>query len=200
MQDRPEGWFTKARAVPITALLTAINVAVFLWAESQGDTTEPLTLLRFGAVEPTLVRAGEYWRVATYMFLHIGWVHLIWNTWASVSWCSAVERVVGHTRFLAIYLLAGIGGGIASVLFSPAISAGASGAMFGIVGATLAIRGQQLGTLSDFFADRGVRATLANIGIWTVIGLTAIRMNHYAHFGGLVVGAIATWVLALRGR
>jgi len=184
----------QAKASPVTAIITVINIAWVLFAESRGSTLDGNDLLRFGAVEPLHVGAGEYWRMASYMFLHIGWVHLIWNTWAGASWCTSVERALGPWRFLVVYLAAGIGGGAASVLFSPAISAGASGAMFGIVGATLAIRRRQLPTFKHFTSDRGVRGTFANIALWTVIGIVAMPMNHYAHFGGLIVGAASTWV------
>lgn len=191
--DKPSLW-DRARRSPVTALLTVINVAWFLWAESHGSTMEPENLLRFGAVEPHLVGAGEFWRMGSYMFLHIGWVHLIWNSWAGASWCTSVERALGPIRFLIVYLAAGIGGGAASVLFSPAISAGASGAMFGIVGATLAIRRRQLPSFRHFTSDRGVRATFANIALWTVIGIVAMPMNHFAHFGGLILGGVATLI------
>lgn len=194
---KPTLW-SQARANPVTALFILANVGWFLFAESHGSTMDPETLLRFGAVEPMHVHAGEPWRMASYMFLHIGWVHLIWNSWAGASWCAAVERSVGRLNFLVIYLAAGTGGGAASVLFSPAISAGASGAMFGMVGATLAIRLRELRSFAAFTADRGVRSTLGNIALWTVIGIVAMPMNHYAHFGGLLVGALATLIATSR--
>jgi hypothetical protein len=78
------------------------------------------------------------------------------------------------------------------------VSAGASGAMFGMVGATLAIRGRQLGSFREFTRDRGVRATFGNIALWTAIGIFAMPMNHYAHFGGLLFGALGTWVAIAR--
>lgn len=188
---------------PITFFLAAVNVAVFAWAESTGRTTETVTLLRFGAMEPVHVWAGEYWRLATCMFLHIGWMHLLWNTYASIGWCAAVERALGKRRFLFVYLASGLAGGcassIGSLLFDSRVSAGASGAMFGIVGATLAIRRLQLGSFAAFKSDRAVRSTLVNIAIWTVIGLTALRMDNSAHFGGLVTGALATWLLVSKG-
>ena len=189
--------FERARAAPITFAIAAINVAVFLWAgrPEPGDTG---TLLRFGAVEPLHVWAGEYWRVATCMFLHIGWMHLLWNTYASVGWSTTIERVVGKRRFVLVYLLSGIGGGCASVIggliFDPRISAGASGAMFGIIGATLALRRRQLPSFAAFVKDPGIRSTMISIGIWTIIGLTALSMDHAAHFGGLVVGFAVTWL------
>lgn len=169
-----------------------MNVAYFLWVERHGNSTDGGTLLRFGAVEPFHVRAGEYWRIASYMILHIGWGHLLLNTWAGVSWCTVVERALGGWRFLLVYVLAGIGGGAACAAFSHAVTAGASGAMFGIIGALLAIRYRTLGSFEAFTKDRGVRATVGQIAIWTVLGIVAIPMSQSAHFGGFITGGLAT--------
>lgn len=182
----------RIRSSPITFALAAINVALFIWAETSGSTTQTGTLLRFGAVERLHVASGEYWRLATSMFLHVGWIHLLWNTYASVGWCTVVEKVLGKTRFLAVYLLSGIGGACASALFHRVTSAGASGAMFGIIGATLVLRYRVLGDLKVFVSDRFVRSNVMNMAIWTAIGLTAVNMDNFAHGGGLVVGALAT--------
>jgi len=192
----------KAKASPITALLVAVNVAVFLWAASTGDTTTNATLLRFGAVEPLHVWKGQYWRLATCMFMHIGWIHIAWNTYAGVGWCASVERSLGKWRFLLVYLASGLAGGSVSVLGAwltsrGHISAGASGAMFGMVGATFAIRLHQLGSFKLFREDRAVRATLLNIGIWTLIGFS-LHVDNWAHGGGLLAGGITTWLFVRR--
>ncbi len=192
--------FQKARAAPITFGLAAINVAVMIWASRDGrDTTSLGTLLQFGADEPLHVWTGEYWRLVTSMFMHVGWIHLLWNTYASIGWCTSIERVLGKRRFLVLYLLSGIGASCVSILgsmiFGPKVSAGASGAMFGIIGATFALRGRQLPSVKAFFADRAVRSVLVQIAIWTAIGLTALHMDNSAHLGGLVTGFLFTWVL-----
>lgn len=188
----PPSWPERLKRSPVTFAIAAVNVAVFLWAESKGDTTDVRTLLQFGAVERLHVASGEYWRLATSMFLHIGWIHLAWNTYASIGWCTVVERVLGKGRFTAIYLASGIGGACASALAHRVTSAGASGAMFGIIGATLVLRYRVLGSFAAFTRDRFVRSNMANMAIWTVIGLTAVRMDNFAHGGGLVVGTAAT--------
>src|SRR5262245_28347295 len=97
------------RVAPITFALIAVNVVVFLWAESHGGTTSIGVLLTFGASERLHVWSGEYWRLITPMFLHIGWPHLLWNAYASIGWCVDVERALGKRRFLAVYLASGIG-------------------------------------------------------------------------------------------
>lgn len=198
------GFFQRAKMAPITFGLAAINLAVMLWAENVGKTTDTVTLLQFGAAEPLHVWAGEYWRVATCMFLHIGWIHFAWNTYASVGWCTAIERALGKGRFLFLYLVSGIGAGCLSMataaIFGPKVSAGASGAMFGIIGATLAIRRRMLPSNAAFFADKGIRSTLIQIGIWTAIGLTALNMDNSAHLGGLITGFAIAWIFTSRVR
>lgn len=193
----------KVKASPITIALAAINVVVFTIAALRGDTQSNATLLRFGAVEPLHVWFGEYWRVATCMFMHIGFMHIAWNTYAGIGWCREIERALGKWRFLAVYLLSGVAGGCASVLGAwlvgrGHISAGASGAMFGMVGATFALRRHQLGSWKALRDDRSFRANALNIGIWTAIGVSLGAFDNWAHGGGLVIGAIATWLFVRR--
>jgi rhomboid protease GluP len=190
---KPPSWGERIRSSPVTFLLAAINIAVYIYVESKGSSTSVPTLLHFGASERMHVAAGEYWRLATPMFLHIGLMHLAWNTYASVGWCTAVESAIGKRRFLFVYLLSGVGGACASVIFNRVTSAGASGAMFGIIGATLILRYRVLGSFDAFKRDSFVRSNLMMMAIWTVIG-TQLRIDNFAHGGGLVFGAAATWV------
>src|SRR6185295_18315360 len=126
-QPQPPGLVERAKASPITFAIAAINVAVFGWVESHGSTLDIGTLLRFGANERMHVVSGEWWRLGSYMFLHIGWVHLLWNTYASIGWSTTVEKALGRLRFVGVYLLAGLGAGCVSALAQHAVSAGASG-------------------------------------------------------------------------
>lgn len=184
----------RLRSSPVTYALTAINVAVFLYAEYRGGgTSSPGTLLRFGALEPFHVWAGEYWRLVTCMFLHIGVVHIAVNTYMSLGWSTMLERALGKWRFLALYLLSGVGGSCMSVIVAflsqPHRSAGASGALFGVIGATLAIRRRHFPDNASFLADRGVRSILVQFAILTVVGLTVLPLDNAAHVGGLLTGA-----------
>lgn len=190
----------RIRAAPITAALIAINVAVFLWVQQQlGNGGSQVA---FGALSPIHVWAGEYWRVGTYMFLHAGWLHLGVNMYMAAGWASSLERALGTKRFLLLYFLSGIAGGCASVisswLFGIHLSVGASGALFGVVGAVLALRRRQLGGFGAFVADPGIRSLLLQMGIWTAIGLTALNFDNAAHFGGLVTGFVVTWLFSSR--
>jgi rhomboid protease GluP len=187
----------RLKGAPITVLISAINIGYFLWIEKHGSSESSEILLRFGAVESSLVRAGDYWRMASYMIVHIGWAHLLMNTWAGGSWCIPVERMLGTWRFIMLYLVAGIGGGAAVVIFSNSVTAGASGAMFGIIGALLTIRYRQLPTWKMFVNDRGVRSTVAQIALWTVLGVVALPMSQAGHFGGLITGAAFLYAMTM---
>src|SRR5208283_4179562 len=96
--------------------ICAINVVVFFVMETHGGTMNPSNLVRFGALERSHVWAGEYFRLVTPMFIHIGWMHLGWNTYALVGWCSPVERVLGRFRFALTYLVTGMGACAVSLL------------------------------------------------------------------------------------
>jgi rhomboid protease GluP len=188
----------KLGRAPVTCGLALTNLAVLLVAEHYGSTTEVATLVRFGANDRSLVLAGEWWRLFTYMFLHVGWIHFFWNTYASWGWCASVERALGGWRFLVIYLAAGVGGGCASVLGHDIVSAGASGALFGIIGARLVLERRVVPSWGAFMASPLTRATLKGVGFWIVLGVLVLPMDNYAHVGGLLTGAAVTWMLTLR--
>jgi rhomboid protease GluP len=99
------------------------------------DVASSQALIAAGALERSQVWAGQWWRLLTAVFLHIGLIHLLANSLFGFSWCRVVERVLGHGRFLALYLVAGLGASASSLLAHDVISAGASGALFGMIGA-----------------------------------------------------------------
>lgn len=188
----------RIRAAPVTAALIAINVAVFLWVQQKGGADG--SQIPFGALSPIHVWAGEYWRVGTYMFLHAGWLHIGVNMYMAAGWATSLERALGARRFLLLYLLSGLAGGCASVisswLFGIHTSVGASGALFGVVGAVLALRRRQLRNFAFFVADPGIRSLLVQMGIWTALGLTVLHFDNAAHLGGLVTGFVVTWLFS----
>jgi rhomboid protease GluP len=190
----------RLRAAPLTFVIVAVNVIVFFVAENHGKTTETTTLLRFGACERYHVWVGQPWRLATSMFLHIGFLHLVWNAYGGLGWSWRVEKALGSARFLLLYLASGIAGSALSVLGRDVVSAGASGALFGLIGAELVIRWRTFPGWTEFINDRGVRSILTSIIVWAIIGATALAMDNLAHFGGLFAGAlIAAVMLVPRG-
>jgi rhomboid protease GluP len=156
-------------------------------------------LYTFGAKWNPAILDGEVWRLFTAMFLHIGVVHLLFNLYALFILGPLVEGYLGHLRFLGIYVLSGLFGSIASFAFSPALSAGASGAIFGLVGAVTVY----FFRYRENFGQRG-KAILQNmifvIGINLFFGLSVSNIDNYAHMGGLLGGALAMWGLLPRYR
>ncbi len=177
-------------SAPVTLVMVAISIVVFIWAESVGSTTSAQTLIRFGAVNGQLVYGGQYWRLLTAMFLHIGPVHLLWNCWAGWGWCSLAERRIGSARFLPIYLAGGLGASATSALMQNVLGAGASGAMFAVVGLTFVLRYRDVGSLQALIADRWTRSQAVSVLIWLALGFSVLSMDNYAHLGGLVFGVL----------
>jgi len=185
------------RAAPVATLIIAVNVIVFLLAERSGNTHQSETLLRFGAVWRGLVWQGEYWRLATSMFLHIGALHLVWNGYYGFLLSTQVERAIGSARFTALYLMSGIAGAAASVIGHNAVAAGASGALFGLIGWQIATLRARFGSFRAMWAKPEVRRQLSWIGAWFVLGAFA-GFDNYAHGGGLAFGVLFTWALLAR--
>lgn len=138
----------------------------------------------FGALVPSLVRDGQWWRLVTFNFLHIGLMHLMFNSSALYSIGPQVEGIFGSQKFVFAYVATGIGSGVTSWMFLPSGTAGASGAIFGLIG-LLAVYGYRLG------GSLG-RALMKQMLIWAAIGIMFgffIGANNVAHVGGFVAGA-----------
>ena len=186
--------------VVITWLFLAINVGVWLVIQLTGGlfSQDVDVLLRFGAMFGPLIATGEYWRFFTAMFLHANIIHLLFNCLALFIFGRLVEGVYGNVRFTVIYLLAGLAGGALSYMFNKtAIGVGASGAIFGIVGALAAYFIVHRDTLGDMGRRNltGI-ATIAAINL--AIGLLIPNIDNWAHFGGLAGGFVMGLALAPR--
>ncbi|MFE8695442.1 rhomboid family intramembrane serine protease [Cytobacillus sp. FJAT-53684] len=174
-----------------TYLFIIIQVAVFLFLEWKGSSTDTSTLIKYGAKFNPLILEGEWWRFFTPVFLHIGLMHLLMNTLSLFYLGTAVERIYGRGRFLLIYLIAGFGGSLASFIFSPTLSAGASGAIFGCFGALL-----YFGVIYPklFFRTMGFNIIIV-LGINLVFGFSMPGIDNAGHMGGLVAGFLATGIV-----
>jgi rhomboid protease GluP len=182
------------REAPATVAIMVACIVVFVLAERAGSTKNPETLLRFGAVWRSAVWDGQYWRLATSMFLHIGPMHLFWNWLFGFKLCAAAESELGSWKFLALYLGSGVAGAAASVIGHDAISAGASGALFGLIGWRLVSLRLQLGSWRTFTQNPPIRQELIWIVSWFVLG-AFIGFDNYAHGGGMLLGALFSWAL-----
>lgn len=188
---------------PLTWLITATNLGIFVIAWIHSEQAEGRIsaegLISYGAMERYRVWGGEYWRLATCIFLHVGWIHLLWNTWALFNWCADIEKTLGSGWFAFAYLTTGIGASAVSVLAHPAFGAGASGAGFGMIGLLLSFLYRRAGSWDAFMSHPNTKSLLVNSGVWLLIGFTgALRMDNYAHLGGLAFGILSGFVVERR--
>ena len=133
---------TTRTPVPLTAVLVGINVLVFIAMVVKGaSVTQPTAdqILRWGANFGPLTLTGQWWRLLTAMFVHIGLVHLALNMWCLWELGLLAEYLYGPKTFLALYLMSGLAASIVSLARNPlVVTAGASGAIFGLAGALIA--------------------------------------------------------------
>lgn len=179
-----------------TYIFLGIQIIIFILMEMNGGSTETSTLIDFGAKFNPLILEGEWWRFITPVFLHIGLLHLLMNSLALYYLGQMVERIFGKTRFLVIYLLSGAAGGVASFIFSTNLSAGASGAIFGLFGALLYF-GFVFPRL--FFRSMGMNMLIV-LGINLVFGFTMPGIDNAGHIGGLIGGFLAAGIVHFPSR
>ncbi len=184
----------------VTRSLLLCNLAVFVAMVLSG--VSPLhpasrSLIAWGADYGPLTGSGQWWRLWTSNFVHIGLVHLVCNLLALWQVGDLVERLVGNAGFLLLYTLSGILGSLASFYWNPLLlSAGASGAIFGVYGALLACLFQNPGVFPRSILTRLTRSTALFVGYNILYGLRATGINMVAHLGGLAGGLLCGLILA----
>ncbi len=179
----------------VVPTLIAVNVLVYaLTAVQAGNPmyNSMSRLFRELSLVPALVHDGEWWRVLTSGFLHIGPIHLVLNMLALWMLGRDLETVLGRGRFLTLYLVSMLGGAAAVMLFSPADQAvaGASGAVFGLMGALFVL-------LRRLRLPAG--QVIGVIALNVVISFTIPQISWQGHLGGLVFGAAVTAALVYPG-
>ncbi|NMA69772.1 MAG: rhomboid family intramembrane serine protease [Desulfitobacterium sp.] len=174
----------------LTYSLMAINFFVFLLLTLDGGSTNTYVLVKYGAKVNELIRAGEVWRLLTSMFLHIGIIHLAFNSFALYALGPLVEELAGRWRFILIYISSGIMGSLASFYFTNAISAGASGAIFGLLGALVAYSRKNPALWKSGFGKNLVVIIVLNLSL----GIMQPGIDNFAHLGGLFCGFILGFI------
>ena len=201
-------WVTVAlpgqTALSPTVVLIGLNVLAFAAMVFSGVSFwEPRSqdLLRWGANFGPLTMEHQWWRLLTSMFLHVGILHLLVNMWGLWVLGRVGEYLYGNWRLVAVYLLSGLGGSVASIARDPlVVSAGASGALFGIAGALV---GSSVfgGTSSHLrLPHRTMRSLIVVIAANLAFGFLYTRIDNGAHIGGLVTGFVLGAVLSLDFR
>ena len=189
----PAPWVRQSTGgVSLTQVLLGINVAIFLLALAVPEVDN------LGVNYGPYTMSGQWWRLATYMFLHGGFVHIAFNMWCLWDLGALCESLYGRATFAAIYLITGVAGGVASVGWRPlGATVGASGAIFGLAGALVASF-----YLGEFSLPRdAIKATLRSLAFFVVINVVLSGVipgvDNACHIGGLISGLILGALIAV---
>ena len=178
----------RVRQAPVTWLLLAGIGLVFAAETYLGGSTSTRVLVVLGANAPVLVWQGQWWRLFSALFLHIGFVHLLLNAYALYQLGTMFEAWMGSGRMLGVYLASGLGGSLASLFFMRAdLSAGASGAVFGLLGALVGLLLRRRERLMPA-GKQLLTSLLMWAGLNVVMGLTNPPIDNAGHAGGALTG------------
>ncbi|WP_313468719.1 rhomboid family intramembrane serine protease [Carnobacterium sp.] len=178
----------------LTYTFLGIQIVLFILMTFNGGSTNTQTLIEFGAKFNPFIAWGEWWRLITPMFLHIGWMHLLVNSVILYYLGIQLESLFGHWRFALIYLLSGLAGNAVSFAMNNAISAGASTAIFGLFGAALMLgktypHNPAIQQLSKNF--------LLLVVINLVFGIFDSSIDLAGHIGGFAGGYLASTAISV---
>jgi rhomboid protease GluP len=181
---------------PATRGLLVLILIGFAWEIYNGvppvgvGRDDLMALIRSGSIDPFIIETGEWWRLVTAMFLHIGLLHLLFNSWALYQLGSLFEFMFGTRRFLTIYFVSGIMASLASVIFTRSIAAGASGAIFGILGALIVAIRRSPRWRHESWTRGLVQQLLFWAALNVFLGFSVPGIDNAAHIGGMITGMI----------
>ncbi|NFA60968.1 rhomboid family intramembrane serine protease [Clostridium sporogenes] len=178
----------------ITKIIIGINIFMYLITAflSKNILSSDIRVLVFlGAKANSFINNGEYYRLITSMFLHGGLIHLALNMYALNSIGPLIENYFGKVKYLIIYFISGILSSYFSYLFSPSVSIGASGAIFGVLGATLIIAYKNRKRGGKEFLNNIISVIVVNL----ILGFSIPNVDNFGHIGGLIGGIIVTLIL-----
>ena len=202
----PAPWMRpQSSSMPVTQGIFGINVAVFVAMSLAvgvtvlGDPAWMQLSVRLGANYGPYTIGGQWWRLLTCVFIHGGLLHIAFNMWCLWNLGRLAESVYGHWTFGAVYLIAGLGASLGSLIWHashPVPSVGASGAIFGIAGALIASF-----YLGEFSLPRAaisgmLRSVVTFVGYNLVFGAIAASVDNAAHVGGLLMGLLLGALIA----
>ncbi len=180
--------------------LAIVMVGMYLLEEYFGGSQNTAVLVRMGANVAERVRQGEYYRLFTCVFLHAGFLHVFFNTYALIALGGFFNRIMGEARFLTVFFVSGFVGSLCSTFLGKAeISVGASGAIWGIFGASLALSFFKTSLIPDALRHQLRRITLINLAI--NLGVSFLPMiDIWAHIGGGVAGFFVSLAIIFPSR
>lgn len=178
----------------VTYIFIAICIIMFILTRGSTDID---TLLKYGANNAYLTKNGDYYRLLSSMFIHIGLLHLLFNMYALYIIGPQVESFYGKFKYFLIYILSGVSGSILSITFSSnTVSAGASGAIFGLMGALLYFGFFYRNYLGSVIKSQIVPIIILNL----VIGFSTSGIDNAAHIGGLIGGILTSLALGVTDK
>lgn len=183
----------------ITVLIIAINIVVFIISGIMSDNffnINNLVLVTLGAKYTPYINQGEWWRLFTCMFLHGGFIHIAVNMYSLYSIGSQIEMIFGKLKYVVIYILSGISSSLFSYYLSPSpLSVGASGAIFGLLGAILAFAIKERDRM-----DKGVIGSIIiTVVVNLYLGISVLEnIDNYAHIGGFIGGIIVSTICLIK--
>ncbi|GEK90640.1 rhomboid family intramembrane serine protease [Alkalibacterium kapii] len=177
----------------ITYIILAITGFMYVIQEILGGSTNQFVLVRLGAKVNEFIVLGDWFRLITPMFLHIGLTHILFNALIIYFLGIQLESIFGHWRFFLLYFLSGIVGNATSFAFNPSISAGASTAIFGLFGSTLVL-------VKLFPGQPQIKAMAKNFTLLIILnlvfGIFSSGIDMAGHIGGLIGGYLAAFALS----
>ena len=186
----------------VTVAMIVINVCVFGWLLTQNtgfyEEFNSLFMIQHGAMYTNCIEDGGYYRLFTSMFLHFNLKHLGNNMLVLAAIGSTTEYYMGSFSYGLVYLLGGVGGNVISALIysgqkQPVVAAGASGAVFAVIGALLCVVILNKGKLENFTTTR----VMFFIVLVLYQGMSSQGVDNYAHVGGLITGFLVALVCCL---
>jgi rhomboid protease GluP len=183
-----------------TYVILGLNIFIFLLMTLAGGSTNSEVLLDFGASYAPYFHRGEYWRAVMPMFLHIGWLHLLVNSYALYILGPILERVYGYGRFALLYVACGVGSSFLSMRMSSNVAAGASGAIFGIAGAMLTTGLLHRYAVPPRWGRAFGRGILPFIVLNLIFGFVIPGIDNWGHIGGLICGLALPVLFSPPGR
>lgn len=187
----------KSRIPLITMIILAVNVAVYIYIEWNGSSYDTEYMIQMGAVyDPLVLQEHEFYRIFTHFFLHFGFDHLFNNMISLLILGYSLEQAIGKWRFATIYFLSGILAGAASIIYNvyvgqETVSCGASGAIYGLMGALLVLL--IAGNRGRWSSE--VPRYLLYIGFSLYSGMQDSSIDNAAHVGGFLAGVLICLVM-----
>ena len=192
-------YFKKLGESKVTRALIIINILVFVIMTITGGSENTANLVRFGAIVKPYIAAGQWWRLLTASFIHIGLMHILFNMYFLYQLGPTFEMLYGSKNFLIIYLISGVLGNLVSFAFgSPGtVSAGASTSLYGMFGLALGI---MLNYKNDAVLSSFGASFLSVIAINVIYSFISPNVGILGHLGGLVSGLILSGIFPVINR